>query len=90
MNAYGTKLDFGVKYLKVKPDHIFIHYDGPVLPMLHTKLHYNPPTDSGEKDFLKVFPIYRHGNHLGHVTKPICTDFHFCDPKIFHMVFGFK
>ena len=35
--------------------------------MLHTKFHENQPAGSGE-DFLRVFTIYEHGGHLGHVT----------------------
>ena len=35
--------------------------------MLHTKLPGNRSIGSGE-DFLKVFTIYGHGGHLGHVT----------------------
>ena len=37
--------------------------------MLQTKFHGNRPTDSGEENFLRVFTIYGHGGHLGHVTK---------------------
>ena len=40
--------------------------------------------------FLKVFTIYRHGGHLGHVTKLTCTNFHSHSPISFHMNFGFK
>ena len=35
--------------------------------MLHTKFRENWPAGSGE-DFFKVFTIYGHGGHLGHVT----------------------
>ena len=36
--------------------------------MLHTKFRENRPTGSGEEDFRRVFTIYGHGGHLGHVT----------------------
>ena len=36
--------------------------------MLHTKFHGNRPAGSGEEDFLRVFTIYGHGGHLGHLT----------------------
>ena len=36
--------------------------------MLHTKFHGNRPAGSGEEDFKRVFTIYGHGDHLGHVT----------------------
>ena len=35
--------------------------------MLHTKFRENWP--AGSEDFLKVFTIYGHGGHLGHVTQ---------------------
>ena len=58
--------------------------------MLITKFHCNRPSGSGETDFWRVSSIYEHVGPHGHVTKPICTNFHFCAPKIFHIVFGFK
>ena len=54
---------------------IYINYDGPASLMLHTKFHGNWPTGSGEEDFLKVFTIYSHGGHLGHVTWTIYINF---------------
>ena len=35
--------------------------------MLHVKFQNHTPSGSGE-DFLKLFAIYSHGGHLGHVT----------------------
>ena len=56
--------------------------------MLHYKLHFNPPTASGE-DVLRVFTIYGHESHLGyHVTYTICINFHSCAPISFQMVFS--
>ena len=49
--------------------------------MLHTKFHGNRPAGSGE-DSLRVFTIYGHGSHLGHVTSIILMNFHFHVPKI--------
>ena len=43
--------------------------------MLHIKFHGNRPAGSGEKDFFKVFTIYVHGGHLGHVTSITLTNF---------------
>ena len=37
--------------------------------MLHTKFRENRPTGSGGEDFLRVFTIYGHGGHLGHVIR---------------------
>ena len=42
--------------------------------MLHTKFHGNQPAGSGE-DFYRVFTIYVHGGHLGHVTSIMSLDF---------------
>ena len=36
--------------------------------MIHAKIQDNMTSGSGEDDFLKVFTIYVHGGHLGHVT----------------------
>ena len=36
--------------------------------MLHTKFAGNWSSGSGEDDFFKIFTIYRHGGHLGHMT----------------------
>ena len=43
--------------------------------MLHTNFRENPPTSSGEDDFRRVFTIYGHGGHLGHVTSIMSSDF---------------
>ena len=48
--------------------------------MLHTKFHGNRPAGSGEEDFYRVFAIYEHGGHLGHVTSIMSSDFHFLVP----------
>ena len=55
--------------------------------MLHTKFRGNPPAGSGE-DFLRVFSIYGHGGHLGHVTSIMSSDFHCLVPESFHKKFG--
>ena len=52
--------------------------------MLHTKFHGNPPAGSGEEDFYRVFTIYGHGGHLGHVTSIMSSDFYFLVPERFH------
>ena len=39
--------------------------------MQHTKLQGHRPFGTGEEKFLKVFTIYGHGGHLGHVTMTI-------------------
>ena len=43
-----------------------------------------------KKIFLRVFAIYWHGGHLGHVTSIITTDFHFLVPESLHIKFGSK
>ena len=55
--------------------------------MLHTKFLGNWPAGSGE-DFLRVFTIYGHGGHLGHVTSIMSSDFHFLVLESFHTKFG--
>ena len=39
--------------------------------MLHTKFRGNWSAGSGKEDFLKVFNIYGHSGHLGHVISII-------------------
>ena len=39
--------------------------------MLHSKFQGHWAIGSGEEDFFKVFTIYGHGSHVGHVTKII-------------------
>ena len=56
--------------------------------MLHTKFQDHRTSGSGE-DFLKVFTIYGHGGHLGHVTRTIYTNFGSPFPRRLHIKFGF-
>ena len=56
--------------------------------MLHTKFCGNQPAGSGEEDFQRVFTIYGHGGHLGHVTSIISSDFYFLVPERFRKKIG--
>ena len=53
--------------------------------MLHAKFQDHGPSGSGE-NALKVFAIYSHGSHLGHVTM---TNFHCPFLRMLHTKFGF-
>ena len=55
--------------------------------MLHTKCCENRPAGS-EEDFYRVFTIFGHGGHLGHVTIIMLTNFHFLVPESFHTKFS--
>ena len=68
---------------------IWTNYDGQESSMLHTKFHGNRFTGSREKDFWRVFTIYGHGSHLGHVTSIMSINFHFLVPESLHIRFGF-
>ena len=57
--------------------------------MLHTKFQDHRTSGSGEEDILKVFTIYGHGGHLGHVTRTIYTNFGSPFARRLHMKFGF-
>ena len=57
--------------------------------MLHTKFRENRPADSGEEDFWRVFTIYGHGGHLGHVIWTIYTNFRSPYLRKLHIKFGF-
>ena len=54
--------------------------------MLHNKFCENPPAGSGEEDFRRVFTIYGHGGHLGHVPTILSSDLHFVVPESFHTI----
>ena len=56
--------------------------------MLHTKFRENRPAGSGEENFQKVFTIYGHASHLGHVTSIMSSDFHFLVLESFHTKFS--
>ena len=58
--------------------------------MLHTKFRENRPAGSGEEDFWRVFTIYGHGCHLGHVTSIMLITFYFLVPESFHTKFGLE
>ena len=56
--------------------------------MLHIKCRGNRPAGSGEEEFFKVFTIYGHGGHLGHVTWTIYTNFGYPFLRRLHIKFG--
>ena len=53
--------------------------------MLQAKFQDYRTFGSGEESFLKVFNIYRHGGHLGHVTWTIYINFLSFFPRRLHM-----
>ena len=53
--------------------------------MLHTKFRENRPAGSGKEDFGRVFTIYGHGGHLGHVTQMPQTKFRSPYPRRLHI-----
>ena len=55
--------------------------------MLHAKFHGNQPASLGE-NFLRVFTMYGHDGHLGHVTSIMSSDFHCLVPESLHTKFG--
>ena len=58
--------------------------------MLHTKSQGHLPSGSGEEDFKRVFTIYGHGGHLGHVTRTIWTNFRSRVLRSLYMKFEFN
>ena len=56
--------------------------------MLNTKFRGHRPAGSTEEDFPRIFTIYAHVGHLGHVTSIMLSDFHFLVPESFHTKFG--
>ena len=57
--------------------------------MLHAKFQDHRTSGSGEEDFFKVFTIYGHGGHLGHVTWTININFRCPFPRRLNIKFGF-
>ena len=57
--------------------------------MLNTKFCVNRPAGF-EEDFKRVFTIYGHGGHLGHVTSIMSSDLHFLVPESFHKKIWFR
>ena len=57
--------------------------------LCHAKFQNHRPSGSGEKDFLKVFAIYSHGGHLGHVTLTIYINFHSIFLRMLRIKLGF-
>ena len=55
--------------------------------MLHTKSQGHQSSGSGEEDFQRVFTIYGHVSHLGHVTKRICINLGQLIVRSLHMKF---
>ena len=58
--------------------------------MLHAKFQNHRPSGSEEERFLKVFAIYSHVGHLGHVTFTFYINFHSLLLTMLHIKFGFN
>ena len=57
--------------------------------MFQAKFHNHRSSGSEELRFIKVFAIYGHGGHLGHVTLTIYINFHSPFLMMLHIKFGF-
>ena len=68
---------------------IYINFVELYCLMHHAKIQTHRPSGSGEEDFLKVFAIYSHGRHLGHVTLTNYINFHSLFLRMLHIKFGF-
>ena len=68
---------------------IYVNFVELLFLMLHAMFQNHRPSGSGEEDFLKVFAIYSHGGHLGHVTLAIYINFLSPFLTMLHMKFGF-
>ena len=66
---------------------IYINFVELESKMLQDKFQDHRTYGSGRR-FSKVFTIYGHGGHLGHVTSIMSSDFHFLVPESFHTKFG--
>ena len=57
--------------------------------MFQAKFQNHRSSGSEELRFIKVFAIYSHGGHLGHVTLTIYITFHSPFLMMLHIKFGF-
>ena len=67
--------DLAVKWSRSTQGHHLNNLSSTWMPNVHTKFQGHWSIGFGR--FLKVFTIYGHGDHLGHVTQLICMIFHF-------------
>ena len=58
-------------------------------PMLHTKFQGHLSVGSEIEDSLKVFTLYGHGGHIGHVTLTVCIYFHSLSLRRLYKKFGY-
>ena len=63
---------------------IYINFIKLYCLMFHAKFQNHRPSGS-----LKVFAIYSHGSHLGHVTLTFYINFHSLFLTMLHLKFGF-
>ena len=56
--------------------------------MLNTKFRGSRHSGSTEEDFRRIFTIYGHVGHLGHVTSIMLSDFYFLVPESFYTKFS--
>ena len=56
MKAYATKFDLAVNWVKVKPVIVWINYDGPQAPILHTKSQRHRSIGSKGEGFKMILP----------------------------------
>ena len=68
---------------------IYINFVELESPILHAKFQDHRTSGSGEEDFLRVFTIYGHSGHLGHVTWTIYIDFRSLFPRRLHIKIAF-
>ena len=68
---------------------IYINFVDLECIMLHAKFHDHRTIRSVVEDCFKVFTIYGHDGHLGHVTWTIYINFLSPFPRRFHMTCGF-
>ena len=68
---------------------IYINFVELLSLMLHARFQNHRPSGSGGEYFFKVFAIYSHGGHLGHVTWTIYINIGSPFLGMLHMKFGF-
>ena len=89
-NAYLTKFDLGVKYIKVNPGNNLKNLGSTCIDNATYQFSRSSVYWFWRRRFFKVFTIYGQRGHVGQVTQLIYINFHSHFPISFHMSFGSK
>ena len=88
--AYVTKFDLGENRSRSTQGHNLNNFGSTPIHNTTYQVSRSLVYWFWRRRFFKVFTIYGHGGHVGHVTQLICINFHSHSPSSFHMNFESK